>query len=145
MSTIKKAAIAIACMRYGSVASPGDRGALYLAVSHPTDPTSFAFPGGGVEEGEDPAQAALRELAEETGHQGGHTPRLIRVYQHGEIQCFAFEVLVGSSVRSRRAGERGVVAWVPEETLRAGYYGRAVATTLRDLRMIVRKDGLLFG
>lgn len=39
----------------------------YLAVSRKDDFTKFSFPGGKVEKGETPQQAAFRELREETG------------------------------------------------------------------------------
>lgn len=42
-------------------------GAHVLTVARPEDPRVFALPGGHVEQGETPAQAAARELAEETG------------------------------------------------------------------------------
>ena len=38
----------------------------YLSVSRKTDHTKFGFPGGKVEDGEDPLTALIRELEEET-------------------------------------------------------------------------------
>ncbi|SDS81918.1 NUDIX domain-containing protein [Actinoplanes derwentensis] len=49
-----------------------------LLVRHAGDPAGWAVPGGAVDIGESPAQAAVREIREETGVQIGR-PRLLDV------------------------------------------------------------------
>jgi 8-oxo-dGTP diphosphatase len=56
--------------RFSSIALIDDRGWILLQErdEHPViDPEKWGFPGGGIEEGEEPEAAAYRELAEETG------------------------------------------------------------------------------
>ena len=56
--------------RFSSIALVDARGRILLQErdEHPViDPEKWGFPGGGVEDGEDPEAAAYRELAEETG------------------------------------------------------------------------------
>lgn len=56
--------------RFSSIALIEARGWILLQErdEHPViDPEKWGFPGGGVEDGEDPEAAAYRELAEETG------------------------------------------------------------------------------
>ena len=56
--------------RFSSIALIDARGWILLQErdEHPViDPEKWGFPGGGIEEGEDPEAAAHRELAEETG------------------------------------------------------------------------------
>jgi 8-oxo-dGTP diphosphatase len=56
--------------RFSSIAVVDSRGWVLLQErdEHPViDPEKWGFPGGGIEEGEEPEAAAYRELAEETG------------------------------------------------------------------------------
>lgn len=56
--------------RFSSIALIDARGWVLLQErdEHPViDPEKWGFPGGGIEDGEDPEAAAYRELAEETG------------------------------------------------------------------------------
>lgn len=55
-----------------------DDQARFLLVRHTGDSDSWAVPGGAVEIGESPAQAAVREIREETGVHIG-PPRLLEV------------------------------------------------------------------
>ena len=56
--------------RFSSIAVVDARGWILLQErdEHPViDPEKWGFPGGGIEDGEEPEAAAYRELAEETG------------------------------------------------------------------------------
>lgn len=86
--------------RFASVALVDPRGRLLLQErdEHPViDPERWGFPGGGVELGETPEQAAYRELAEETGvHLTGGLEQVgvVRVLlahtgTHGEVRLYA--------------------------------------------------------
>ena len=52
-----------------------------------------SIPGGGIEEGETPEQAAIRELKEECGLDGTIVKKLVEVYSNGRTE-YAFEVCV---------------------------------------------------
>lgn len=55
---------------YGVVVrDPGSGPQLLLSRWHEVDPPRWTLPGGGVELGESPADAVVRELAEETGYE----------------------------------------------------------------------------
>ncbi|MGN0634159.1 MAG: NUDIX hydrolase [Oscillospiraceae bacterium] len=53
----------------------------------------YSIPGGGIEEGETPEQAAIRELKEECGLDGTIVKKLAEVYSNGRTE-YAFEVSV---------------------------------------------------
>ena len=55
--------------------------------------TFYSIPGGGIEEGETPEQAAIRELKEECGLDGTIVKKLVEVYSNGRTE-YAFEVCV---------------------------------------------------
>lgn len=55
--------------------------------------TFCSIPGGGIEEGETPEQAAIRELKEECGLDGTIVKKLAEVYSNGRTE-YAFEVSV---------------------------------------------------
>lgn len=92
-----------------------------LAVSRKDDPTAFGMPGGKVDPGETPEQAAARELQEETGLEA---TSLRLVFVHREDDGF-----VTSTFACRVAGEiatpeAGLVRWVRPEVLFQGPFGR---------------------
>ncbi len=70
---------------------------------HGSDEVSVEFPGGVVEPGEDPAAAAARELAEETGYAASSIRRAGSVYPNPAFMENRFHVFVAEGLE--RIGE----------------------------------------
>lgn len=91
---------------------------LWLAISRGADLSDWGFPGGKVEDGESPIQAALREFWEET--RGGEAFDLVPIYSDdvpSGRRCYAFasaHVRLPDVLPSTR---EGTVAWRPEVDL----------------------------
>jgi len=114
--------------RFSSIALIDARGWILLQErdEHPViDPEKWGFPGGGIEEGEDPEAAAHRELAEETGVSVEGDLRLFDVFSvfhehsgtHDDMYLFTFradltddDIVVGEG--------RQMVFVAPDEALR---------------------------
>jgi ADP-ribose pyrophosphatase YjhB (NUDIX family) len=110
-----------------------------VLLVHDPDSATWWLPGGGVDFGEDPARAAVRELAEETGLDGELTdllsvrsavepdPHDAVVRRHNIRVIYAARV-IGGRLRSEPDGSTDAAAWFTREE--AG--GLALAPFTRD-------------
>lgn len=81
------------------------------------DTGQWAFPGGRVEDGEGPAETALRELFEETGHKAdGHNGLLTRRKSDG-VDFTTFAVRVPEPFAPKMNDEHSAFAWLRPDDL----------------------------
>lgn len=91
--------------------------------------TFYSVPGGGIEEGETPEEAAIRELKEECGLDGIIVKKLAEIYNHERTE-YSFEVRVPDN-------QIAVKGYDPEEPID----DQAIKEVLwMDLSEITEKD-----
>ena len=100
----------------------------YLGVSRKDDPNAFGLPGGKVDPGETPVEAAVRELHEETGLVGDpNTAHEVfrRPCEGGKdgIEFFVATFVMKTSGEIATT-ETGRVSWVTKQTLFDGPFGK---------------------
>jgi 8-oxo-dGTP diphosphatase len=112
-------------VRVGAYAVVERDGAVLLARWIGSDPPRWTLPGGGLDHGEDPRDAAVREVEEETGYRV-ELRQLLTVesfrqlvqrpdgpVDHQTICILYTAEVVGGDLRPEIGGSTDVAAWVP--------------------------------
>ena len=81
-------------------------------------PNTWCIPGGKIEDGETPEQAAVREVFEETGYRAGHAGSLFARRIKDGVDYTTFLRTVDDEFSPKLTDEHTAYAWVkPEEAL----------------------------
>jgi 8-oxo-dGTP diphosphatase len=134
----------IPVLRVGAYAVIERDGAVLLARWIGSDPPRWTLPGGGLDHGEDPRDAAVREVEEETGYKV-ELRRLLTVesfrqmverpdgpVDHQTIAVLYTADVVGGELRHEVDGSTDIAAWVPLADV-----GGLVRGGLVDLGLVV--------
>lgn len=92
---------------------------LVLVVDHHGDPARAGLPGGGLERGEQPVQAAQRELEEETGLVAVELRPVVLVEETRRVTA----VFEGVAVGRPRGSHEGSIRWAAPAELVANRHG----------------------
>lgn len=103
-------------------------GGKLLSVSRGRDTYDMNLPGGGIEMGETPEEAARRELKEETGLDAGEMVEIYTGPSRSKV-CTAFEVLDYSG--KIRGSSEGFVKWSTPDELMNGTFGEFFRTLIK--------------
>ena len=134
----------IPVLRVGAYAVVERDGAVLLARWIGSDPPRWTLPGGGLDHGEDPRDAAIREVEEETGYKV-ELRRLLTVesfrqmverpdgpVDHQTIAVLYTAEVVGGELRHEVDGSTDIAAWI-----RLADVGGLVRGGLVDLGLVV--------
>ena len=134
----------IPVLRVGAYAVVERDGAVLLARWIGSDPPRWTLPGGGLDHGEDPRDAAIREVEEETGYKV-ELRRLLTVesfrqmverpdgpVDHQTIAVLYTAEVVGGELRHEVDGSTDIAAWTPLADV-----GGLVRGGLVDLGLVV--------
>jgi len=106
------------------------KGNKVLAVSRGSDLSDLNMPGGRVESGEDPKDAAVRELWEETGLKADEIyPIYTRVNKGYLVTAFRVPNFHGKLSPS----DEGIPSWEDSETLKGGRFGEYFSDMLKSV------------
>jgi 8-oxo-dGTP pyrophosphatase MutT (NUDIX family) len=101
-----------------------------LAVSRGLDAGNMNMPGGGIESGETPRDAAVRELYEETGIRASEIEPLFKK-NLGDKSIYFFKVTKFSG--KVRSSDEGIAAWVDPGALLRGQYSDSFLDVISHL------------
>lgn len=98
----------------------------FLGIADGEDPSNINMPGGGIEKGETPEEAAKRELWEETGLIATIMPE---IYRENDVVVFRAVDPHGTI----RDSDEGVTRWVSAAELSAGRHGEFFQKMLKKI------------